>query len=133
LQSADLVHIGRGALRVGSSCGIVLSTSNLRPFHDELDEVERISLFSLLLLVPVDPVRCGLSPSLVGCLLVLNSISSIPSVAMASGSKESESCVFFPVFWFFRVQALVCLYPIDHRVSFVLAATTAPLRTRGMS
>jgi hypothetical protein len=133
LQSADLVHVGRGALRVGSGCGIMLSTSNLRPFHDELDEVERISLFSLLLLVPIDLVRCGLSPSLVGCLLVLDSISSIPGVAMASGSKESQSRVFFPIFWFSRVQALVCLYPIDHHVSFVLVATTAPLRTRGMS
>jgi predicted AlkP superfamily pyrophosphatase or phosphodiesterase len=79
---------------VGLDCGIVPLSSNLRPFHDELDEVERISLFSLLFSVPVDPVRCGLSPLLVWSCCFLDFIPSIPIMAMASGSKGGESRVF---------------------------------------
>jgi len=46
---------------------------------------------SLLLLIPVDPVRCGLSPLLLVRCFVSNP--AIPAVAMASGSTESETHV----------------------------------------
>ena len=84
---------GRGALRVGLDRGIVPHSPNLRPLHDELVERVRIPLFSRLLLSTlIDLVRCGLSPSLVWCLLFLDSIPLIPDDAMSSGSKERESC-----------------------------------------
>ena len=89
---------GRGALRVGLDRGIVSHSPNHRPLHDELVERERISLFSRLLLSTlIDLVRCGLGPSLVWCLLFLDSIPLIPDDAMSSGSKECESC---SLFWF---------------------------------
>ena len=50
--------------------GSCLLSSNLRPIHDELVERVRIPFFSpLLVSILVDPVRCGLSPSFVWCLL----------------------------------------------------------------
>jgi len=51
---------------------------------------------SLLLLIPVDPVRCGLSPFLLVWCFV--SDPAIPAVAMASGSMESETRVFSRLF-----------------------------------
>ena len=51
--------------------GSCLLSSNLRPFHDELVKRVRIPFFSpLLFSILVDPVRCGLRPSLVWCLLL---------------------------------------------------------------
>jgi hypothetical protein len=48
-----------------------LLSSNLRSFHDELVEGVWIPFFSpLLFLILVDPIRCGLNPSLVCCLLL---------------------------------------------------------------
>jgi hypothetical protein len=76
--------------------GSCLLSFNLRLFHDELVEGARIPFFSLfpLFSIPIDPERCGLSPLLVWCCFSFNSIPLIPVVAMACGSKESESCVF---------------------------------------
>ena len=98
---------GRGALRVGLDCGIVPLSPNLRPLHDELVERVRIPLFSRLLLSTlIDLVRCGLGPSLVWCLLFLDSIPLIPDDAMSSGSKE---CEFRSLFWFFMRCFSRCL------------------------
>jgi hypothetical protein len=76
--------------------GSCLLSSNLRLFHDELVEGVWVPLFLLPLLfsIPIDPVRCGLSPWLVWCLLLFDSTSPIPVVAMASGLEEGESYVF---------------------------------------
>ena len=95
---------------MGLDRGIVPHSPNLRPLHDELVERVRIPLFShLLLSIFVDPVRRGLSPSLVWRLLFLDSIPLIPVVAMASGSKECESR---SLFWFFMHCFFCCLFSL---------------------
>ena len=55
-----------------------------------------------------------------GVYFSLDSIPLIPVVAMASGSKEGEFCV--PPLWV-----------LLRSISLVLAMTTTPLRTLGMS
>ena len=77
-------------------------------FHGEL--VERAWFCSSLLsLILVDLVRCGLSPLfLVRCLV---SNPAIPVVAMASGSMGSETRVFSCLFGFFVLKLLyACTY-----------------------
>jgi hypothetical protein len=87
--------------------GSCLLLSNLRPFHDELVKGVQVPFFLLPLLfsILVDPVRCGLSLSLVGVCFSFGFISSVPIVAMVSGSKEGESRVSY------RLLALLCLSP----------------------
>jgi predicted AlkP superfamily pyrophosphatase or phosphodiesterase len=75
---------------------IVGSCLSLPTFARSMTSWMKWSVFhsSLLFSVPVDPVRCGLSPSLVWSCCFLDFIPSIPIMAMASGSKGGESHVF---------------------------------------
>ena len=112
--------------------GSCLLSSNLRPFHEEFVERVWIPFFSpLLFSILIDLVRCGLSLRLFGVYCSLDSIPSIPIVAMAHGSRKLD-----PVFLSFGSVVpkplYVCTY-LDRSISLVLAVTTAPLRTLGMS
>ena len=70
--------------------GPCLLSSNLRPFHDELVERVRILFLSpLLFSILVDPVRCGLSPSLFDVYCSLDSIPSILVVCYGEWIKGS--------------------------------------------
>ena len=70
--------------------GSCLLSSILRPFHDELIERVRIPFFSpLLFLILVDPVTCGLSPSLFGVYCSLDSIPLIPVFCYGEWIKGS--------------------------------------------
>ena len=70
--------------------GSCLLSSNFHPFHDELVERVWIPFFSpLLFSILVDPVRCGLSPSLFDVYCSLDSIPSIPVVCYGEWIKGS--------------------------------------------
>ena len=70
--------------------GSCLLSSNLHPFHDELIERVSIPFFSpLLFSILVNPVKCGLSPSLFGVYCSLDSIPSIPIVCYGEWIKGS--------------------------------------------
>ena len=84
-----------------------LSLSNRHSFHDEL--VERVrSYSSLLLLILVDPVRCGLIPF---CLVdVLFSFSRFPPLLWRVDQWKVKP-VSLLVFWFFVLKLLyACTY-----------------------
>jgi hypothetical protein len=109
-------------------------SSSLHLFHDELVEGVRIPFFYLLLFSnPVDLVRCGLSPSLVWCLLLFDSFPLIPVIAVTRGSKGSESRVLPLSFGSFVPKPLYACTCLGRSISLFLAVTTAPLRTLGMS
>ena len=70
--------------------GSCLLSSNLHPFHDELIERVSIPFFSpLLFSILVNPVKCGLSPSLFGVYCSLDSIPSILVVCYGEWIKGS--------------------------------------------
>jgi hypothetical protein len=113
VTTASLQTIGIALFRV--SCTVMVRyewvwivgsyplSSNLHSFHGELVKRVRIPFFfPLLFSIPIDLIRCGLSPWLVALLILFLRFLSF---AMASGSKEGESCVSF------RLLALPCSSP----------------------
>jgi hypothetical protein len=62
--------------------------------------------------IPVNPVRCGLSPSLVWCLL-LSSFPSFNSCRLLWRVDQRKVNLVSPfVFRLFCARVLVCLYPL---------------------
>jgi hypothetical protein len=86
-----ILHLGSGALQVGSD----RKTSFLPIFPcSKMSWSEECRfLLPIFFSILVDPVRCGLSLSLDGVCCSFDFISLVLIIAMASGSKEGESCV----------------------------------------
>ena len=113
--------------------GSCLLSSKLCPFYNELVERVRIPFFSpLLFSILVDPVRYGLSPSLVWCLL-LSWFHSFDSHRLLWPVDQRKLNPVFPSFGSVMLKPLYACTYLDHSISLVLAVTITPLRTHGMS